>query len=141
MLRSVVASSIGPRSVALLAVALLPACTGAKRTVRLEPVDGSGVAATAYLEEVIGKSGKVITARMEVTDPAGRAWTGLLVEGRCAQLGRVIDSIPISSATGHFRGSTPHKLAQLAGTHAVVVYVEDGAGPDVPIVPIACADL
>ncbi len=141
MLRSVVASSIGPRSVALLAAALVTACTGAKRTVELRAVDGSRVAATAYLEEVIGKSGKVITARMDVTDPAGRALTGLLVEGRCAQLGRVVDSIPISSATGHFRGSSPTKIARLVGTHAIGLFLEAGVTEDRAGAPVACADL
>ena len=125
----------------LSATLALAACTGGKRALELKPLDGTAVEAKAYLAEVYGKSGKVITARMEVHDPAGRALAGALVAGRCPRVGAFVDTIPISSATGHFRGSSPHKLAQLAGTHAVVVYVEDGAGPDVPIVPIACADL
>lgn len=125
----------------LSATAALAACSGAKRELALTPLDGSGLEAKAYLAEVYGKSGKVITARMDVRDPKGRALAGALVLGRCPQGGAFVDTIPIASATGHFRGSTPHKLTQLAGSHAVVVYVETGAGPDVPVVPVACADL
>lgn len=122
-------------------IVALAACTGAKREVELAPLDGSALAAKAYLAEVFGKSGRVITARMDVRDPKGRALAGALVAGRCPRVGSFVDTIPISSATGHFRGSTPHKLAQLAGSHAVVVYVEADAGPDAPVVPVACGDL
>lgn len=125
----------------LFVVVVLVACTGARRELALQPLDGSAVRATAHLEEVFGKSGWVITARMEVDDPAGRTLVGALVEGRCASVGRFVDTLQISSVTGHLRGSSPTTIAALEGTHAVALLAEAGFSEDAPRDPIACRDL
>lgn len=125
----------------LFVVVVLVACTGARRELALQPLDGSAVRATAHLAEVFGKSGWVITARMEVDDPAGRALRGALVEGRCASVGNYVDTIQISSVTGHLGGASPTTLAALEGTHAVALFAEGGSSGDAPREPIACRDL
>jgi hypothetical protein len=117
------------------------ACTGDKREIKLAALDGSAIQATAYLEEVTGKSGKTITARMAVEDPAGRTLVGALVEGRCASIGAFVDTIQISTVTGHFRGSSPTTIKSLAGTHAIGLFVDAGFSEDAPGTPVACADL
>lgn len=99
----------------LSATLALAACTGGKRALELEPLDGTALQAKAYLAEVYGKSGKVITARMEVHDPAGRALAGALVAGRCPHVGAFVDTIPISSATGHFLVARPRRAGPARG--------------------------
>jgi hypothetical protein len=124
-------------SAAMFLVVMACSVSATKREVALEPVAGSGVRATAYLEEVLGKSGRVISARMEANDPSGRALVGALVEGRCARLGKHVSSIQLLSVPGHLGGASPSRLSELAGSHAVAVF-EDTPGESAPL---ACADL